>query len=526
MGPSRAIWVLPTVLFHGILITLCSGMMLAPNMTLLVYGLQGHAFLQGLSNTAPGFNLGVRDAMKHFAGSFQLSLVYIPNNNMLICVDTGAYFDLVSQYYYTSGIAAGSRNSSIAIIVPGCDESTTLPQLGREWNILVLSTGPTFSNLRDRTLFPTTVALGAIQYEIYGVFLVRLCAKFNWTSVALIYDISGTRVAFNLIVASRIQSYLRRSGSVLQLHSFPLDCRVGRKEVDYGEILTEVTGVSRIVLISVPHPMTRNFLVKSSELGWNHGEITWISLDVAQGPCGSLAWQMNDGSDETALSALRSVFKLEICTRALNDAFYALAKEFRTQSERLYNVTFPLNSSASNEFAVSAYVAVTTLALVLNESLNELRHFGNGYEITQRFLNRTFHDSAFGDVYVDAAGERQLPMCLSDFNLESRTFQEVISLLRGQSLDGLQSVKNRSIDWATPDGQPTRNEPFCGFKNENPACRIQGHIRNVAATVTTLSVCLILAGTILLHRTVARNPNWWKLEQMEQLEQMDQLEQL
>ncbi|OQV11625.1 hypothetical protein BV898_14048 [Hypsibius exemplaris] len=45
--------------------------------------------------------------------------------------------------------------------------------------------------------------------SVRNLWIVFMCllAKFNWTSVALIYDISG-RVPFNRIVAARIQGYL------------------------------------------------------------------------------------------------------------------------------------------------------------------------------------------------------------------------------------------------------------------------------------------------------------------------------
>ncbi|OQV11629.1 hypothetical protein BV898_14051 [Hypsibius exemplaris] len=438
-----------------------------PSVTLLVYGLQGQFYLQSLVFTASGFDLGVRDAMKRFGG-FNISLIYVPTADILVCQDTAAYFDRVSHYYYTQFLPQ-TPSSSIAIIYPGCDESTTLAQLGREWNALVMTTGTIYSNLRDRVLFPTTVALGPRQYEIYGVFLIRLFAKFNWTSVGLIYDISD-RVSFNRIVSSRIQAYLRRNAPSVQLHSFPLDCGVGKKETDYAE-------------------------VESRKMGWDHGEIAWISMDVPQNSLGPLLWQMHDTNDEIALASFRSVFKLESCARKPTAKYDALLEEFRTRSERIYNVTFAPNAG------------------VLVQSLNASNKIGNGRDIAQRFLNTTFDDPAAGDMFVDDAGERQRPLCLADFDMEFRTFREVLSYLRGKSLNEIDRVGNNSIDWSTPDGKPPPNEPFCGFRNEKSACRDQGYIVNIAAILTTLACCLIIAGTALTYRRNRIDPDWWRVAQ-------------
>ncbi|OQV11627.1 putative Atrial natriuretic peptide receptor 1 [Hypsibius exemplaris] len=446
-------------------------------MTLLVYGLKGQRYLQGLAYTAAGFDFGVRDATNRFAGRFNLPLVYVSSDSILLCEDTAAYFDRVSRYYYGDLLPRGG-NSSLAVIYPGCDESKTLAQFGKEWNVPVISTGTTFSNLRDRALFPTTVALGPIQYEIYGVFLLRLFAKFNWTSVSLIYDVSG-RVAFNQIVSARIQGYVRRNGPDVQLHVFPLDCSAGKQDdVDYVTVLTAVSRVSRIILISVPHPITRNFLINSSKMGWKLGETVWISLDASQGPWGSLAWQFNDSNDGIALTAFRSVFKLEFCARQPTPEFRTFSAELRTRSERNYNVSFPPSSSGPSEFVITAYSAVLALAQVLNESLNDEGIFESGNEIARRFLSRTFYDPVVGDLYVDSAGERQRPMCLMDFDFTVREFQEVLSYTRGKSKDDdIGSVNNRTIDWATLDGKPLSNEPVCGFNEEKPSCKAQGKPR-------------------------------------------------
>ncbi|OQV11624.1 hypothetical protein BV898_14047 [Hypsibius exemplaris] len=504
------------------------------NVTILIYGIRKLQLLQSLPYTSAGFDVGIREASRRFAGRFNISAVYLPNEEILNCDDTGAQFDLVSRHYYTTTAGNRNINSTLAVFYP-------------EWDVFVLSSDTTFSNLRDRTLYPTTVALGPVQYETYGVFLGKLFAKYNWTSVALIYDVSGL-TPFNRLVTLRIQSYFRgHAGGVgVQLHPFAVDVTVGMKYIKYSEILLQVMLLSRIVIISMPHPATRNFLITCGSLGWLQGQLvsqlvvncegnnqaetlrsdysvartggpsvrrsTWISIDVAQGPRGPLTWKLNDEYDKVALTQFRSIFKLEVCPRSFTPKFGALLREFRNISERVYNVTFPPHMEPS-EYVVTAYNSVLLLAQILNETSNqEDRGPVGGRQITRHFLNRTFREPITGDIYVDAEGERQLPMCLMDFREDGQNFQPTVVYRLGRNWqDALEEIPERTIDWATADGRPPKNQPL----------HFTDYTVPVAAVLTSLIIVVTLAGTGLTYRHFRRektkqiyvpNPDWWVLD--------------
>ncbi|OQV11626.1 hypothetical protein BV898_14049 [Hypsibius exemplaris] len=48
--------------------------------------------------------------------------------------------------------------------------------------------------------------------------------------------------------------------------------------------------------------------------------------------------------------------------------------------------------------------------------------------------------------------------------------EEVLMYTRGKFSDQIWQIHNRTIDLATLKGQPSGNEPFCAFRNDNPAC--------------------------------------------------------
>ncbi|XP_055347111.1 uncharacterized protein LOC129594414 [Paramacrobiotus metropolitanus] len=198
----------------------------ALNVTLMLYGNWPPYLVQCLPFMGPGFDLAVTEVQQTFGSSFDLSQIYVSSANVKDCVDNGAYFtDVVDYYYRRANRSTANRKKDVLIFIyAGCDDSPTFAHLGKEWNILIASCGTIFSKFRDRELFPTTLEVGPVQYDLYATVIADLCARYNWTTIGYIYDISGL-MPFNAWTYQRLVRFVKIYSPGVEIQSF-LQCRI------------------------------------------------------------------------------------------------------------------------------------------------------------------------------------------------------------------------------------------------------------------------------------------------------------
>ncbi|GAU91540.1 hypothetical protein RvY_03774-2 [Ramazzottius varieornatus] len=225
---------------HGITVLEPSKNESRTEVLILIYGMHYSTFqLQALSFTAPGFEAGVRLVNRQYDSSLSFRTVYVENSSVLRCEDTGAYFDNVSEFYYRHR----TPSQIIVLFYCGCDANPIFGQLGREWDMLVVNTGSVHSSLRDRTSSPSTIALGPLQFEIYGSTTRLILEKFGWTSIAYVYDTSG-RLPFHSLVFQRIRLHLKETVPHIQLVPFRANASEIR-QAPYSSILRQITKFTR-----------------------------------------------------------------------------------------------------------------------------------------------------------------------------------------------------------------------------------------------------------------------------------------
>lgn len=101
--------------------------------------------------------------------------------------------------------------------------------------------GLTFSGIRNRHLYPTTLSLGYFNYENYATVVRKILDEYTWTSVCFVYDTSQ-QIPFNQNLFTRVDTYLRRNAKYIQIVSFPHNASI---YVDYDDVLDDIAKICR-----------------------------------------------------------------------------------------------------------------------------------------------------------------------------------------------------------------------------------------------------------------------------------------
>ncbi|OQV22016.1 hypothetical protein BV898_04226 [Hypsibius exemplaris] len=480
------------------------------NVTALIYVITDMPLLQSLPYTGPGYDLGARDVNVQFKDDFNIHHQYVSSSRGTIktCLDLGANYDSVVSLYHREK----ERGNNIVLFFGGCDETTILPSLAREWDVLLLLTGTIFSTARDRELYPTTVALGSIQYQSFADMAVQLLKKYNWISSSFSYDLTSS--TFYIMMGKYISRNARQASlDGLQMYFFPISSAVG---IDYEKTLQEMAAVSRVVFFAVLPATMRRFMHSANRLGFTRTqEFVWIYIELPEAPSGTYQWIPNDNA--TSLEWFSTSFLLSPCYGYEPDTEPTLVAEMRERSLHDYNMTFPPNRGPS-EMAIDAYRSMKILAEILNEIIDQRKDLTSGQVLAQQLLNRTVLAKGFGDRYIDASGERQNRMCLLGFQQTKKQF--VVVEYYGGSPDA-SSQAPHNITWSTPDGTPPPNEPWCGFLGDRLRCRTSRDTLLFSTLLPAVVLALAIVGSSVaaaLYRRVNTSnadTSWWLLDSPE-----------
>ncbi|XP_055335725.1 atrial natriuretic peptide receptor 1-like [Paramacrobiotus metropolitanus] len=315
--------------------------------------------------------------------------------------------------------------------------------------------------------------------------------------------------------------------------------------IDYGRIVADIALNCRVVIISSTPLVTREILIQAfRRQQGNFHEYVWISLELPENPLGLTRWHSSGGipnanvtrtfcstttkqncnsieneenSDEVALAAFSKASILQVVNCIEHDEQLAgsLRSQFMNLTIEKYNASYKPGSKPT-ESTMSAYSAVHVMASVINESFSDFNLAAGPYNyenkkqwpfgsmLAEKFLNREFADGENGGVFVDDFGERQVPVCVSIFDRQTKLFQRV-QILDHTNQD-LQEIRNTSFKlvWKTPDGKPPQNEPVCGFRNQKCSSNTENDLM-LALVVTCGSLSFGLIVVALFMRRLLRN---------------------
>ncbi|OWA52027.1 hypothetical protein BV898_16483 [Hypsibius exemplaris] len=446
---------------------------------LLIYGMWPPMLLQSIPLASPGFDVGITEVNREFAGALVMKRSFVSGKELLGCGDTSAYFDQISQHYYDY-----RQNGSDRLFI------FDIPKV-KEWNILAFSGGATFSNQLNPVLYPTTLVTGPFDFGLYSVMMRELCEASNWDTVGFIFDTSSP-VPFPPQIYQMFASNEIVLTGRLQLQPFPIQANS-----NLSDLVKKVSQVSRVVFLVGAPLLLRKIMA-------------WIVLELPEQALGPVTWQRNDTYDDVALEAFGSMKQMILCFDRDSEADCLLKQKIIRATEESYGYSYP-PGRAPSEFATTSYLVAKTIAKVINDSVHQHLDIKNGQVLAQQFRNRTFTSEAIGGLFIDAAGKRQNKICLSSFDRSMRKFTRV--LFHDHTQNGLQVVPKVAAQlWGTPDNMAPPSIPVCGFLGER--CREHSTTIIVISTVIPAVIASVLLGFILLCHMCRHNhihDLWWKL---------------
>ncbi|OWA52028.1 hypothetical protein BV898_16484 [Hypsibius exemplaris] len=456
---------------------------------LLIYGMWPPMLLQSIPLAGPGFDVGITEVNREFAGALVMKRSFVSGKELLGCLDTSANVDQISQHYYNCR-QNGSDRLFILIYL--------------EWNILAFSGGATFSDQLNRVLYPTTLVTGPLDVGLYSVMMRELCEASNWDTIGLIFDTSSP-VPFPLQIYQMFASNEIVLSGRLQLQQFPIQANS-----NLSDLLQKVSQVSRVTFLVGAPLLLRKIMIEALKQNKTFTDYAWIALELPDQALGPVTWQRNDTYDDVALEAFGSVKQMILCFDRDSEADRLLKQKIIRATEESYGYSYP-PGRAPSEFATTGYLVAKMIAKVINDSVHQHLDIKNGQVLAQQFRNQTFTSGAIGGLFIDAAGKRQNKICLSSFDRSIRKFTRV--LFHDHTQNGLQVVPKAAAQlWATSDNMAPPATPFCGFLGER--CREHSTTIIVISTVIPAVIASVLLGFILLchmHRHSHIHDLWWKL---------------
>ncbi|XP_055338445.1 atrial natriuretic peptide receptor 1-like [Paramacrobiotus metropolitanus] len=347
------------------------------------------------------------------------------------CKDTEANYYMLADYYYRR---KWSEQNLMALITSGCGDSLITGMLAREWDVFMGATAFAYPATRDRSAYPSYVTFSSIQVSVLADTMFALLDRYNWTNVGLIYDTSNVPSYYELVGVMQSQNKARRS---------PL--RIGAVEVQLDKdkpfspkpFLLTLKTYTRVIVLSMHPANVRKFMLAAHDLHMTNGEYVYITATAAPGyyVSGNLTWEMHDGQDETQ-DTMASV------------------------NINRYNLSFYPGDDNPNDYNIAAYQAFYVYLQILSEIFNETRKQAyGGASVARRMLGRQFPNAGFGEVFIDAGGQRQSQHCIQDLNITTGKFETAIRYDPYQKT--LTNENNGELDFG--GSGPPKNEPPCGY---------------------------------------------------------------
>ncbi|XP_055358006.1 atrial natriuretic peptide receptor 1-like [Paramacrobiotus metropolitanus] len=237
-------------------------------------------------------------------------------------------------------------------------------------------------------------------------------------------------------------------------------------------------------------------------------EYVWFAVNLAEHSLGPPTWQRFEVDDEIAKVAYRGLLQIINCWD-YDTGIDRLRAEWRRRTALDYNSTYPLKSGP-NEFSVTAYALVHTLAQAINESIAAGEDTTNARLLTKRLQNRQFLVPVIGAFRIDQYGERQNKVCVNAFSTLTGEFER--KMICDSTNSKVKSIPGTNITWATKTGLPPPSQPWCGFTGDAERCR-----KPDSTVATVLGVCLpvlmmlVAMGFYIKHRIQRMHDFWWKM---------------
>nr|XP_015199399.1 PREDICTED: atrial natriuretic peptide receptor 1-like [Lepisosteus oculatus] len=383
-----------------------------------------------------------------------------------------------------------------AFIGPSCSKVCShVGRLAGYWNIAVVSPICADSEFLDKKEFPTMTRVFG-PFTKMGSFFVKICEKFNWRRIGIIYDTSPTWT----IPAGGIRFAAEQQNITVAIYQ---DIHSGEGDtyntsVTLGSDLKVVSAVSRIIVISAKGEMVRNFLIEAHNQGLINGEYVFFCFEPYEQKqmFGIFDWRRGDAYDSIAREAYQALFLLTLY-KPDNERYMNFSAEVIRRSKEDFGYQYEPGEKVSVLPAI-AHDSVWLYAHALNETISENGDPYNGTAISRKMWNRTI-TGIQGEVTIDDNGDRESSYMMYHVqNKSNGTFQVIANYFGTRK--NYEQVPGLSIVWPGGRSTPPLDTPVCGFTEE--MCEDDSKARTTIIAVGLIGglLAVVIVGLSLLYR--------------------------
>ncbi|OWA51337.1 hypothetical protein BV898_20322, partial [Hypsibius exemplaris] len=276
-------------------------------------------------------------------------------------------------------------------------------------------------SLRNTDRFPSTLSFAMADTELYGATVLAVMKHYLWNSIAIISDqLSGSARANRNVEQCRApleQLYERRS------------------EFEFLNIITDSSkeNFTRALVTARKFSRGESSSAEAYDLEMMKGDYIFLHLYGNEVPGDHpLSWFRNDSLDVKVRAAFQHL--LVVGSPPID------WKEFEEPSRLMHQrreIMFgdPITPYERNEFEVTCYEAVVTVAKVLNESYDprDARSFSGRY-MAQKMTNRTY-EFPLRPITFTAGGRRSTLATVQYYEAYNDTFKAAGLKVRSSGTD-------------------------------------------------------------------------------------------
>ncbi|XP_055349691.1 atrial natriuretic peptide receptor 1-like [Paramacrobiotus metropolitanus] len=495
-----------------VLAALCTCIVLANgqvefNVTFVVCMTSGPYLAYSYGYFGPAIEMAVEELNKMFP-RFNFNMVNISPPNATTCPDLDAVVaNLITKYFARepAGIKEWDDqgdNSILVLVGNGCSDSLRpTADLGREWNIPVVSSGGSANDLLNKTRFPTLMRF--LPYQQKGVVdtLIEFLKRYDFKDTTLICDVRPDLGNFFKLAWEGWEKGVK---STPGMSIIKYEVNTQTDKVDFGYWLHMASLSSRVILLVAHGNTTRNIMVIAKRMGMTNGDYVFITVYPEAHPLyGYYKWQFQDDDDDDAKQAFKSLYY--ISTRPLEGPNYRkfnLNLKAKTMGSTGYVYEAEENVSA---FTSLQYQVILFTGQLINMTIPPGTNLSTGNKGDQIIRPTQLRNSSIlvkspniGDFYFGNSDRKEYVYIIKAMDHSHFTFDDVFTY--NTLVNQLVPVPGKNITWAFRGTSPPPNRPKCGFDGDDDICQVSGgSIAGIA-----IGICCVLLLVIPVYIYIVR----------------------
>uniref|UniRef100_A0A8B9L370 Guanylate cyclase n=1 Tax=Astyanax mexicanus TaxID=7994 RepID=A0A8B9L370_ASTMX len=368
-----------------------------------------------------------------------------------------------------------------AFIGPGCDyTSSPVGLFTTHWGLPMITAGAPAVGFSDRSDAYTSITNTGPTHKKLGEFALHICRHFGWSQHALLMfgdSKMGERECY--FAVEGLYTELKE----VNITTVDLVFEEDSRPVNYSEHLQKIKEEGRVVFVCCSPDIFRQLMVHFRKANLPQEEFVFIYIDVFGRTLTSQPvqpWARGDADDELAKKAYQSV-KILTYREPQNPEYKDFVMDLKAGAKKMFNFTVDDSLVGSISPFVCVCMSVCMSVYVCSHApvcIFMWSHHGYGYY-----------------TILASAARHHLNLPVTYF--VSRLVQ-IVAVYNGTQKQ-MRTLPGMAFHW--PGGFIPPDMPFCGFKNDNPACIARKYSFSTMVSIVVFFILVIIFTiTVFIYR--------------------------